>query len=290
MGTWRVLRAREERSEERPVNPPYREPARPPEPEERPRAIAVEEPMLEEPAPVEPPRAEPEAPDPGETAPPGAPEPVRVPYARTGAEPDVVAAPTTRPPARRAGRSPFWAAVRSHVWLVSIVLVLVGAAGTAYWGLRVHQRISQATLERDIGNREHASAVRCVEQQSNGAVWACGLVYQASSVCLIANVSPVGDWNTNDGPGLCDRRPELAAILPARITASAVASDLASQQGTPGMQCAKLPEHKVRWACLGSTAGGSCLLVRIAPWSSLATEQSTVCDHVPALRKAHGKA
>jgi len=40
---------------------------------------------------------------------------------------------------------------------------------------------------------------------------------------------------------------------------------------------------------VGTSAGGGCLLVRIAPWRSLATEQSTVCDHVPALRKQRGK-
>ncbi|HET7171363.1 MAG TPA: hypothetical protein VFI18_06990 [Gaiellales bacterium] len=217
------------------------------------------------------------------------PPPVHVPYARTGAASEVVEAPSAKPAPRRPARSPFWAAVRSHVWLVTIVLVLGGVAGTAYWALRVHQRIDAATLERGIGGREHASAVRCVEQQSNGSVWACGLVYRAASVCLIANVNAVGDWNTNDGPGLCDNRPELSAILPDRITAAAVSDDMSSQQVMPDAHCAKLPQHSVRWACEGPPGTGGCMLVRIASWNSLATEQSTVCDHLPALNNRRGK-
>jgi hypothetical protein len=299
MGILRSLRAREER----PVNPPFRGTVPTPEPRQpppRPGAVAVEEPAPAEPAGRSP---EPErdagqrpAPLPGpvdvvqdaEEAPAPPPGPVHVPYARTEVDPDVVSAPPART-APRPARSPFWAAVRSHVWLVTIVLVVVAAAGTAYYVMRVHQRITAATLQRDIAGREHASAVRCVEQQSNGSVWACGLVYQAASACLIANVNPVGDWNTNEGPGLCDHRPELAAILPDRITASAVVADLAGQ-GTSVTRCAKVPEHKVRWACVGSPTGGGCLQVRVAPWSSLGTEPSDVCAHVPALRRHGGNA
>jgi hypothetical protein len=269
---------------ERPVNPPFRDaaetpeaPIRPPAPREwqPPAVVAVEEAERSD---------EHESAD-SAKPPPAFPAPVHVPYARSDTEPDVVAAPSARPVSRRPGRSPFWAAVRSHVWLVMIVLALAAAVGTAYWALRVHQRISASTLERGIAGREHTNAVRCVEQQSNGSVWACGLVYQASSVCLIANVNPVGDWTTNDGAGLCEGRPELTAILPDRITAAAVSADMSTQLGMTDARCAKLPEHKVRWACVGSSAGGGCLLVRVAPWNSLATQQSTVCDRLPALRK-----
>jgi hypothetical protein len=185
-------------------------------------------------------------------------------------------------------RSPFWAAVRSHVWLGVIVLVLVGGVGVAYWGLRVHQRISAAAIERDVGGRERPSAIRCIEQQSNGSVWACGLVYRAASVCLIADVNPVGDWNTKDGAGLCNDRPELAAILPTRVTASAVAADMQSQLVMANARCAKAPGRKVQWACLAP--GGDCLLVRVAPWTGLGSGPSDVCDHVPAFKKHNGKA
>ena len=287
MGNLRPLRGRREA----PVNPPFGEGAQAPEapppaaPEPpRPAAVAVEEDDGREES-----RPEPVPPPEPQTDSEGRPVPVHVPYARTDADPEVVAAPPARG-APRPVRSPFWAAVRSHVWLGVIVLALVGVAGTAYWALRVHQRISQAAIERDVGGREHASAVRCVEQQPNGAVWACGLVYRAASVCLIANVNPVGDWSTNDGVGLCDHRAQLAAILPERITSAAVAADLESQRGIPVARCARVPTTKVRWACLGpSGATSDCLLVRVAPWRSLASDESTVCEHIPAFKKHHGK-
>lgn len=228
---------------------------------------------------------EPRAP---ENTPSGPPAPVHVPYAKTGAELDVVSAPPTRGGPRRPGRSPFWAAVRSHLWLVVIVIVLVSAAGTAYWGLRVHQRIGETTLARAIAGREHATTVRCVEQQSNGAVWACGLVYHAESVCLIANVNPAGDWSTKPGIDLCSHRPELTALLPP-ITASAVEADLRTQFSLDVSKCAKIPLRKVRWACLGpASSSSSCLEVRIVPWTPWVTASSTACTHVPPLRKSLG--
>jgi hypothetical protein len=269
------------------VNPPFREPgepreASPPAAEPRPASVAVDE--GEHP---EQPRPDTSPPPPPEVDSDGRPMPVHVSYARTDSDPEVVAAPPARS-APRPSRSPFWAAVRSHLLLFAIILAVVAVAGTAYWGLRVHQRIAASTLERDIAGLQHASAVRCVEQQSNGAVWACGVVYKAASVCLIADVNPVGDWNTKDGPGLCDHRSRLSAILPDPVTSSAVAADMASQQSFPGSRCARVPSTKVRWACL--QPGGSCMLVRVAPWRSLAPEPSDVCDHMPAFRQHHGKA
>jgi hypothetical protein len=277
------------------VNPPFREAAPAPDaPREQAKApepplrravtaMAEDQGAGDDPGPLEAPG------EPGESAPAGKPAPVHVPYARTGTEPDVVSVPPARGP-RRPGRSPFWAAVHSHLWLVGIVVVLVGAAGTAYWGLRVHQRIGVATIERGVGGREHANTIKCVEQQSNGAVWACGLVYRAESVCLIANVNPVGDWTTKPGADLCTHRPELTALLPARLTSSAVAADLRSQFSLDVSRCAKIPTRKVRWACLGPGASSSsCLEVRIVPWTPWATSSSTACEHLPALRKFVGK-
>ena len=217
------------------------------------------------------------------------PAPVHVPYARTGAgpdaEPDVVSAPVRGGPRHRA-RSPFWAAVRSHVWLGVIVIVLVSGAATAYWGLRVHQRIGEATLEHGIQGRESASAVRCVEQQSNGAVWACGLVYTAESSCLIANVNPAGDWTTKPGVDLCANRPELTALLPSNITPGAVEADLRAHHGSNVSKCAKIPTAKVRWACLVPGASStSCVGVRVVPWVLWSPGPSPACPHLPALQK-----
>ena len=212
------------------------------------------------------------------------PAPVHVPYARADAEPDVVSAPVRGGP-RRPARSPFWAAVRSHVWLGVIVIVLVSGAASAYWGLRVHQRIGEATLERAIQGRENASTVRCVEQQSNGAVWACGLLYTVESVCLIANVNPAGDWTTKPGVDLCANRPELTALLPPTITPGAVEADLRAH-GSNVSKCAKIPTTKVRWACLVPGASStSCVLLRVVPWELWSTTPSPVCSHLPALQK-----
>jgi hypothetical protein len=272
--------------EERPVNPPYSDSApsaeAPPPAEPRAAPIAVDDDGGHEDAgsgPVSPPEPQVDS--------EGRPMPVHVPYARRDSDPDVVAVPPVRS-APRPSRSPFWAAVRSHLLLVAIVLVVIGVAGTAYWVLRVHQRMSAATLEHAIAGREGASAVRCVEQQSNGAVWACGVVYNAASVCLIADVNPVGDWNTNDGGPLCDDRAQLNAILPDPVTPAAVAADMASRQSFPGARCVKVPTKKVRWACL--QPGGACMLVRVAPWRSLGSpEQSDRCGTLPAFKKRHGK-
>lgn len=214
------------------------------------------------------------------------PAPVHVPYARTAAEPDVVSAPVRGGPRRRA-RSPFWAAVRSHVWLGAIVIVLVSGAATAYWGLRVHQRIGEATLEHGIQGREGVSTVRCVEQQSNGAVWACGLVYTAESSCLIANVNPAGDWTTKPGVDLCTNRPQLTPLLPTNITPGAVEADLRTHHGSNVSKCAKVPTAKVRWACLVPGASStSCVELRVVPWVPWSTHPSVACPHMPALRKS----
>lgn len=273
------------------MNPPYREgvQAPPPPPADPPPTAAT---AVDEDVRRGEPRPETAAPRRSELDAEGRPVPVHVPYARSSRDPEVVSAPAA-PRAPRPVRSPFWAAVRSHIWLGTIIAVLVGGAGTAYWGLRVHQRISAASIERDVGGREHPSAIRCIEQQSNGSVWACGLVYQAASVCLIADVNPVGDWNTKEGAGLCDNRPQLTAILPSRVTAAAVAADMQSRLVMADARCARVPGRDVQWACLGpASAGGSgdCLLVRVAPWTGLAQKSSDVCDHVPALRKQNGKA
>jgi hypothetical protein len=272
--------------DERPVNPPYSDSApsaeAPPTAEPRAAPVAVDDDGGHEDAgsdPVSPPEPQVDS--------EGRPMPVHVPYARRDSDPDVVAVPPVRS-APRPSRSPFWAAVRSHLLLVAIVLVVISVAGTAYWALRVHQRISAATLEHAIGGREHASTVRCVEQQSNGAVWACGLVYNAASVCLIADVNVVGDWNTKPGVALCDHRSQLNAILPDPVTSAAVAADMANQQAFPGARCVRVPNTTVRWACL--QPGGDCLRVRVAAWRSLGPEPSDVCDHLPAFKKHHGKA
>lgn len=201
--------------------------------------------------------------------------------------------PPPRPaPARRRGpsRSPFRAAVHSHVWLGVIVLTLTGAAAFGYWAARVHERIDGATLERAIAEREAAPTTRCVELQSNGAVWACGLVYNAQSVCLLANVNIVGDWSTTPGDDSCSHSPELVQLVPDPVRATQIAADLGRQFPGGRWICSRLFQAKVRWACARpDPSGNQCYALRVVPWM-WSEEQSTVCPHVPALRHRLKKA
>src|SRR5205085_10945458 len=103
---------------------------------------------------------------------------------------------------------------RSNLWLAGIVLALLAVGSTAYWVLRVHQRIAETSLEHQIATRNDAQSVRCVELQSDGAVWACGVFYNVESVCLIAKVNPLGSWSTTVGTHRCQREPQLVALLP----------------------------------------------------------------------------
>ena len=148
-------------------------------------------------------------------------------------------------------------------------------AGTAYWVPRVHQRIGEATIERGVGNREHTSTIKCVERQSNGAM---GVRARLPGRVRLPHreVNPVGDWNTKPGADLCDHRSSLTALLPARLTAGAVAADLKSQLSVDVSKCAKIPARKVRWACLGpGAASNSCLEIRIVPWVPWSYDSST---------------
>jgi hypothetical protein len=212
-------------------------------------------------------------------------------------------APARAAPRRRGGRSPFWAAVRSHVWLAVIVLVVAGAAGAGYWVLRVHQRIGDAALERSIAAREHAPTVRCAEQQSNGAVWACGLRFAAETECLVANVNPLGEWGTNPGwstnpdssdeagGSACDRDRVLVALLPETISPTAVQADVVRKFGIAGVTCRKQLDHRVRWLCLGPPeTGNKCILVRVVAWTPWTSVTTDACQSYPRLVKAAKRA
>ena len=92
--------------EEHDVNPPFQTAAQAPEAQQN-AAQAVDPPQSRVVA-----MTEDQGVDDGPSS--GRPAAVHVPYARTGAEPDVVSAPPIRG-LRRPGRSPFWAAIHSHL-------------------------------------------------------------------------------------------------------------------------------------------------------------------------------
>jgi hypothetical protein len=197
-----------------------------------------------------------------------------------------------RPP-----RTPRRAGMRANVWLTGIICVVLAVGLAGYWVLRVHQRIGQAALQDELGKRETAPTVGCVKLQSNGAVWACAIVYQAESVCLIAKVNALGSWSTAVGHNRCSEQGPLLKLLPHPITAAAVAADVDRQLGStgtgPGTQCIKEPDHKVRWACQrpppdGATTG-VCEVVRVQPWIPWNfTPSPRLCAHLPGLvKKVH---
>jgi hypothetical protein len=183
--------------------------------------------------------------------------------------------------------------IRAHLWLTSIICVVLAAGLAGYWALRVHQRIGQAALQHELGKRESARTIGCVKVQSNGAVWACGIVYQAESVCLIAKVNVLGSWSTAVGQHRCSEQPQLVKLLPATITPEAVGADLDRQLGSTGTsagaQCIKEPGHKVRWACQLPPPGDGCKVVRVQPWTVWnSINGGRLCAHLPGLvKKVH---
>jgi hypothetical protein len=185
-------------------------------------------------------------------------------------------------------RSPVRTALRSHLWLTGIVLAVLAVGASGYWVLRVHQRIGEGTLEHQLAKREHAPTVHCSSLQSDGAAWACGVIYQAESVCLIAKVNALGSWSTVVGQHRCERVPELEALRPKTPTFTAVQADIAHQTGHTDFRCRKLTGHKVRWLCGRPPApGGQCLIVRVVPWTSWnETDGGRACDHFPILQQA----
>jgi hypothetical protein len=246
------------------------EPPPPPGPATREPVVAAAD------LPVVAPPAEPEPAYQPTHAAPDAPEPAPVRYS-----PGTVRAPDPV-------RSPLRAAMRSHLWLTGIILTVLAVGATGYWVLRVHQRIAETSLEHQIAAREHAPTVRCSALQSDGAAWACAVVYRVESVCLIAKVSALGNWSTVVGQHRCERLPELAALLPRTLTAAAVGADIGRQAGHSDFICRKLPSHKVRWACGRPPApGGQCLIVRVVVWTPWVTiDGGRACDHFPALQSA----
>jgi hypothetical protein len=187
----------------------------------------------------------------------------------------------------RSLRSPRRAGMRAHLWLTTIVLAVLVVGAGGYWVLRVHQRIGQAALQHEIAKRESAPTVGCSKVQPDGAVWACAVVYQAESECLIAKVNVIGGWSTAVSQHRCAQIPALLKLLPGEPTAAAVAADIDRMSATTGTQCLKEPNHKVRWACQQPPqAGNGCVVVRVVVWTPFNTNDGgRLCSKLPGLVK-----
>jgi hypothetical protein len=179
-------------------------------------------------------------------------------------------------------------ALRPHARFLTLILVILLAIGGAYFVLRVHHRISESALEGKISQRDHPQHVRCSALQSNGSAWACAIVFRAEAECVIARVSVVGSWSTVARTHRCAKITSLVALLPRKITATAVAADVGQQLGITGLTCRKVPQHEVRWACgLPPAPGGQCLVLREVRWQMWPAQAGgRLCDHFPQLEAA----
>jgi hypothetical protein len=203
-------------------------------------------------------------------------------------QPEPVVQPVAEPVRQweppRAPRSTRRAGMRAHLWLTAIVLAVLVVGAGGYWVLRVHQRIGQAALQHEIGKRESAPTVGCSKIQSDGAVWACAVVYHAESECLIAKVNVIGSWSTAIGQHRCAQIPALLRLLPKETTAAGVAADIDRMSATTGTQCLKQPGHKVRWACQGPPPEKTCIVVRVEAWTPFSTNDGgPLCSKLPGL-------
>ncbi|HXD70138.1 MAG TPA: hypothetical protein VN615_09775, partial [Gaiellales bacterium] len=211
--------------------------------------------------------------------------PAAAPVAPAAAPPRPAPAAAWQPPSKS---STVRAAMRPHMRFLSVIMVVLVVLGVGYFALRIHQRISQSSLESQIHTRDHAQAVRCSALQSNGSAWACAVIFRAESECLIARVNVLGSWSTVVRAHRCAKIEALVALLPQKVTPAGVAADVGQQLGIAGLTCRKVPQHEVRWACGRPPApGGQCLVVREINWQTWPTQAGgRLCDHFPALETA----
>jgi len=83
--------------------------------------------------------------------------------------------------------------------IVLVLLVLLAVVWAAEW----RQRISGATLERDLAGKLRASPARCADQTGNGSRWACLVGSGEAARCVVVDVSITGSWSLEKRPAHC---------------------------------------------------------------------------------------
>ena len=172
--------------------------------------------------------------------------------------------------------------------LVAAVILLVGAG---LWFVKVRQRASGATVQHKVVQQyPGATAVSCTKLQTDGATWACGVVYHVESECVMASVSVFGSLKTQVGKNKCARETTLKSMPPKQPDVAGVTADVARLSGVAAtlVRCTKVPGTKTRWACvIGPSAATGCRFVRVVPWQPWKLiNGGTKCTHLPALQ--HG--
>jgi hypothetical protein len=94
-----------------------------------------------------------------------------------------------------------------------VVVIVIGIGG--YWYVKVHTRISQASLESQVVAKEGGSKATCVKRDSNAAHWLCAVTVTKHVVkCFKAHVRPWGSVSVIDGYLKCRAIPALAPLFP----------------------------------------------------------------------------
>ena len=165
------------------------------------------------------------------------------------------------------------------------VAVIVAAGG--YWLYKIRDRTNEAAVEKAVAGAHEGSTARCVELRSNGATWACAVVYQAESECVLAKASVLGSISQVLSDH-CKKDPDLQAAVPAP-TPQGVAADIQRIVPAGGSRaCVKLAGTKAKWACaVPGELAATCVLVTVHPWKPWDPKAGgTRCEHVPALKNA----
>ena len=214
--------------------------------------------------------------------------PVHVPYARTGAEPDVVVGTGPRRPSpprslallgsRALARLARGDRDRARRWRRHGVLGPQSApadrrgharARDSRAGEREHGALRRAAVERGrVGLRSRVHGRVALPDRKREP---------RGRLDVQARRRPLLESTGADGPPAADHQPRRGR------------GGSAGQRSNVS-KCAKIPTAKVRWACLVPGASStSCVELRVVPWVLWSPAPSPVCPHLPALQKPLGK-
>lgn len=167
-----------------------------------------------------------------------------------------------------------------------VTLAVIVAAG-GYWLFKIRDRTNEAAVEKAVAGAHKGASARCVELRSNGATWACAVVYEAESECVLAKASVFGSVSQVLSDR-CVKNADLQASLP-HPTPQGVADDIDRIVAAGGSRaCVKLAGTASKWACaVPGELAATCVLVKVQPWKAWAPKAGgTRCEHVPALKNA----
>jgi hypothetical protein len=103
--------------------------------------------------------------------------------------------------------------VAALIGLVAVAGIVIVVGG--YWYVKVHTRISQASLESQVLAKEGGRKATCIKKDSNAAHWLCAVTVTRRVVkCVKTHVRPWGSVSVMDGYLKCRADPALAPLFP----------------------------------------------------------------------------